>query len=460
MVILSLNRNFSFQTKLISHFRKHKSDYVFVFCVAICALASKITSISCYIAASASVCLYLSADGFEWLRLFRKIFGRDIRFLKVVLRIELSIRIWIASNTCVVDLFKANARKFPYKIAFSCVESGNKLTFGEADEMINKIGNVFYEAGYRKGDVVALLMENRAEYLPIWLGLSQIGVVTALINYNLHGDSLTHCITVSECKAVIYSQDLEVGIKEIAAQLNVQFYNLALDKGSIENAKSLEMLMQSASRLAPPRPIDLTLDDKMLYIYTSGTTGLPKAALVRGTRFMFMCVGIGLSTSITEQDVIYNSLPLYHSNGGIVLAGQSIFNGTTLVVRKKFSASKCFEDCCKNNVTVFNYIGETCRYLLAQPRREFDKSHHIRVAIGNGLRASMWSEFKDRFNIELIAEFYGATEGNANMINNVGRVGAVGYNSVIVPWVYPIKLIKIDEDTGIATILHVLILLV
>jgi solute carrier family 27 fatty acid transporter 1/4 len=192
----------------------------------------------------------------------------------------------------------------------------------------------------------------------------------------------------------------------------------------------------------------MTLGDELLHIYTSGTTGLPKAAIIRGFRAMFMCGGIGAGCRLTSDDVIYNALPLYHSNGGLGLAGNAIRIGTTIVVRKKFSASRYFEDCTKHGVTVINYIGETCRYLLATPPKDTDKAHKIRVATGNGLRASIWQEFQDRFNIPLCVEFYGATEGNANMINTVGKVGAVGFNSVIVPWIFPVKLIKVDKDTG------------
>ena len=118
------------------------------------------------------------------------------------------------------------------------------------------------------------------------------------------------------------------------------------------------------------------------------------------------------------------------------------------MIRKKFSASRYFEDCCKHNVTVINYIGEICRYLLATPNSEYDKSHKIKVATGNGLRPSIWEEFTTRFNIPFCAELYGSTEGNANMINMTGKVGSVGFTSVIVPFIFPMKLIKVDKETG------------
>ena len=86
--------------------------------------------------------------------------------------------------------------------------------------------------------------------------------------------------------------------------------------------------------------------------------------------------------------------------------------------------------------------------MLAQPAKPIDTQHSIRLAYGNGLRAHIWEEFKSRFQIAQIREFYGATEGNAGLLNTTGKVGAVGYLSVLVPAAYPLKIIRIDPDTN------------
>lgn len=77
-----------------------------------------------------------------------------------------------------------------------------------------------------------------------------------------------------------------------------------------------------------------------------------------------------------------------------------------------------------------------------------DSAHKVRLAFGNGLRPNIWHEFKDRFNISQIGEFYGSTEGNANMININNTPFSVGFNSALIPWVYPVQLIKVDKSTG------------
>ena len=92
------------------------------------------------------------------------------------------------------------------------------------------------------------------------------------------------------------------------------------------------------------------------------------------------------------------------------------------------------------------YIGELCRYLLAQPPRETDTHHKVRIAIGNGLRPEIWESFKNRFQIDTISEFYGATEGNIAYINQHNRIGSVG-RSLMLP-VPKAVLVKFDLHTG------------
>lgn len=71
---------------------------------------------------------------------------------------------------------------------------------------------------------------------------------------------------------------------------------------------------------------------------------------------------------------------------------------------------------------IVQYIGEICRYLLNQPVRDTERRHRVRMALGNGLRQSIWEEFMSRFNIGQIAEFYGATECNCSLGNFDNKV--------------------------------------
>ena len=97
-------------------------------------------------------------------------------------------------------------------------------------------------------------------------------------------------------------------------------------------------------------------------------------------------------------------------------------------------------------VTVAQYIGEMCRYLINSPASPQDTQHHVRLMFGNGLRADIWRDFVQRFNIPNISEFYGSTEGNSNIINYDNTVGAVGFVPVLFSSIMPLGLIRVDEE--------------
>jgi len=110
--------------------------------------------------------------------------------------------------------------------------------------------------------------------------------------------------------------------------------------------------------------------------------------------------------------------------------------GCAVALGVRFSNRTFWSDVRRHQATVIQYVGETCRYLLAAPPEldpvtgeDLDKKHHVRLALGNGLRPDIWNRFKVRFGIESIAEFYGATEGpfsTYNYSSNDFAMGAVG----------------------------------
>lgn len=210
-------------------------------------------------------------------------------------------------------------------------------------------------------------------------------------------------------------------VTEVADQLNkdkpITFYqfNDDIDRPLAQKyTKNLLQLLQEAPKTNAVQSAT-SHHDQLLYIYTSGTTGLPKAAVITHSRFIFIAAGIHYMSAFTPDDIFYTPLPLYHTAGGVMSVGQAILFGATVVIRKKFSASGYFPDCQKYKCTVAQYIGEMCRYILATPTNPADTQHNVRIIFGNGLRPQIWPQFIQRFKIPNVSEFYGATEGNANI---------------------------------------------
>ncbi|CAL1285540.1 unnamed protein product [Larinioides sclopetarius] len=381
--------------------------------------------------------------------------GRDIKTMYLYYKTQAFVKMCHKSDDTIVDRFRSTFEKNKFRTCF--IFQDEKWTYQMVDELSNKVANYFASCGYSKGDEVALLLDNCPEYACIWLGLAKIGVVTALINTNLKRDSLGHSINCIDVKALIFGRNFSETVKDAKPFFNnkdsMEFFCFTEREPSTDEvisfqAKSLNTLLEEASASSiDPQKYKLTFHDKLIYIYTSGTTGLPKAAIIRHSRFLWMGVATQFVGQFGDSEVVYNSLPMYHSSGGLIFVSMIFIFGGTMVIRKKFSASNFWKEAAKHKATVAQYIGETCRYLLNQPVREEEKQHCIKAMLGNGLRSHIWKEFQERFGVKRIVEIYGATEGNATLVNVFGKQGAVGFLLRVCDRLYPVSLIKVDPET-------------
>uniref|UniRef100_A0A8C0GZU3 long-chain-fatty-acid--CoA ligase n=2 Tax=Chelonoidis abingdonii TaxID=106734 RepID=A0A8C0GZU3_CHEAB len=151
-------------------------------------------------------------------------------------------------------------------------------------------------------------------------------------------------------------------------------------------------------------------------------------------------------SGVKAEDVIYTPLPLYHSAALLIGLGGCLEVGATCVLRPKFSVSQFWDDCRRYHVSVIQYVGEMMRYLCNAPKKENEREHQVRLAMGNGLRVEVWKEFLQRFGPIRICEFYGATEGNSGFINYTGKIGAVGRASFIQKIFTPFELIQYNVE--------------
>jgi fatty-acyl-CoA synthase len=190
------------------------------------------------------------------------------------------------------------------------------------------------------------------------------------------------------------------------------------------------------------------IDDLALYIYTSGTTGLPKAANVSHARAMRWSHWFAGMMDVQPFDRMYNCLPMYHSVGGVQAIGAMLVSSGSAVVRQRFSARQFWDDVVRWDCTLFQYIGELCRYLLHAQFSPNETQHRIRLACGNGLSAEIWDAFKDRFRIPQILEFYAATEGNVSLFNIRGKRGSIGHIPPYLAHRFSPLLVVADIETG------------
>ena len=347
------------------------------------------------------------------------------------------------------DRFEERAREAPDR---TFIYSGNeRVSYGELNRAANRVAHVARAAGLRAGDCVALLMENRPEFIETWLGLAKLGVVTALLNTNLRGPPLRHALDAagaahrvvgSECLPALATLETD------AKQTTWVLPDGAAAADLPEGASDLSKLLGDASTDDPHPSVreSLTAGDDLFYIFTSGTTGLPKAARLSHMRFLGVGDGMSAVAGYGPGDVIYAVLPLYHGAAGMVVVSCTLAQGAAILLRRRFSATRFWDDVRRHRVTACQYIGEICRYLLNQPSTARDRDHTLRVMMGAGLRADIWEEFQSRFGIEQILEGWSSTEANTSLVNLDNRVGSCGR----IPFknLHNGRLVRYDLETG------------
>ena len=333
------------------------------------------------------------------------------------------------------------------KQATAVIDESESFSFIEFAERANRYSRWALASNLQKGDVVALLMGNCADYAAIWLGLTRVGVVVALLNTHLSAPSLAHCLCVAEARHAIVANGLAQTCLEAAAQLDTPLsIVIHEDDSGGENLKT-KIASLSSGPLREDEQREVTLNDRALYIYTSGTTGTPKAAIITHRKVMNWSLWFCGLTDAGAEDRMYNCLPMYHSVGGVVAVWSVLLAGGSVVLRARFSASSFWDDVVSLQCTMFQYIGELCRYLLNTPDCEAQARHQLRLIVGNGLRADVWTPFQSRFAITRILEFYAATESNFSLYNVEGEPSAIGRVPVFLAHRFPIALVAVDEAT-------------
>jgi fatty-acyl-CoA synthase len=365
---------------------------------------------------------------------------REYIYLSTIARtLWLLRRVKPNATRSIVDIVEQQARRRPGNTAIFYLDQ--RMSYAELNTRANRYAHWALAQGIGKGSAVALLMENRPDFICAWLGLFKVGAQVALINTNLTGQSLAHSIAISGAKHAIVGMELADNFR--AAPFETAPLLWAEGEGG-----NLSRALASAKDTSPGKSAraGVTLKDRAFFIYTSGTTGLPKAANFSHMRMLFMMSGFVGALKPRASDRIYNPLPLYHSTGGVCAVGMAFFTGGALILKRKFSVHDFWSDVHDYKATMFEYIGELCRYLLNAPPSSLDQGHSIRAITGNGLRPEIWRQFQQRFAIPRIVEFYGATEGNVSMLNYDGMVGAVGRVPNYLQWLLPSRVVRFDVE--------------
>jgi citronellyl-CoA synthetase len=345
------------------------------------------------------------------------------------------------------------ARHNPNGVAL--IQGDEQLSYAKFNQWANRLAHYLHSQGLRQGDCVALLLENRLELLACVTACAKLGAISALLNSSQRGQVLAHSINLVKPKLALVGAELLAAFEEVQGRLELPadaHYFLA-DQPTWRDPGHAPLGWQHPAadlqtfpnhNPTPAQPI--RADDACFYIYTSGTTGLPKAVVFNHGRFMkaYGVFGFG-AVRLTPSDRMYVSLPFYHATAMAVCWGSVLAGQATLIMVRKFSASRFWDEVHRHQATAFGYVGELCRYLLEQAPRTSDGHNPIRVMVGNGLRPGIWQAFKQRFQVELVMELYASSEGNIGFSNLLNFDNTVGFS----PYPYAIVRYNLEHEAPV-----------
>lgn len=339
-----------------------------------------------------------------------------------------SLDVAMRPDITIADCLESLVEKHPDKVFIAYEDK--QYSYQQVHDNAVDCAKVIAAQGLQCGDVAAILMQNRPEFLFAWFGLHLLGVKAALINTDAVGKALVHAVELVDSRLILLGAECLPNYT--TAQLELQSRPcVVFDDGapsatiSVPNAVNFT----EAARVELPTELRVGLKNSAVaaYIYTSGTTGLPKAALISQSKWLSTGRRWIHFAGITPDDRFYCVLPLYHGSALMSQLSATMAVGGYFFIRRRFSASSFWKDVQKHQLTAFNYVGEVCRYLYNTPQCSEESNHSLRLMTGAGLGRDIWEGFSKRFGQHIrILEGWGSTEANCNMTNLDNRIGSCG----------------------------------
>ncbi len=298
---------------------------------------------------------------------------------------------------------------------------GDEFTYSEWNEEANRYSAFFAAAGYQRGDVIALMMDNSVHMLAMVAALSKLGIISALINTKLRKESLARDINLCEAKAIVLDSECAERIVQVEDYLRLwhpgEMMLLAI-AGEEVPAGFIDIRQKMPPQAVnPPSTPATSVDETLAYLFTSGSGGHRKTVPINNMRWLMAGKALEVFTGLTSDRVQYLCLPLYLSGGFNACFAGMVISGSTLVMAKRFSASTFWSDIDNHGADYFFGVGEMFHYIYNQDPVEADRRHPLKTIISNGLTPDLIEPFKQRFGVQQIIETYNTTENIGTFIN-------------------------------------------
>ena len=312
------------------------------------------------------------------------------------------------------------AERFPQNAAYAVPPlagrayhpQGWEVSWSEALAEVGKKKQIYQQAGYGLGHRVAILFEQRPEFVFHYLALNALGVSVVPVNPDYRREEIHYLVEHSEASLVVGVQSREAELKAVEQELAGRCRYIPFDDFP-------DMLPSAAT---PAQHGEPNAETEAALLYTSGTTGRPKGCILTNEYFNTFgdCyLKLGGALAMREGvERLYNPLPLHHANCLSISFPAMLIAGGCLVFPDRFHASTWWRDVLAARATVVQFQGVIPNILLKLPECEEEKQHSVRFALCAGVEPGQHAVFEERFKLPVV-EMWAMTETGRLISDNI-----------------------------------------
>ena len=289
---------------------------------------------------------------------------------------------------------------------------GEWVTYGEIDVRANRIANALIARGLQKGECVSTLMPNSVDQVALWFGILRAGGVQSPINLAYRGDFLSWVINLPQSRFLVISDDLLDRLDHVADELPVLEHVFVWSSGAPHGPNPKVpfepfAVLDDAPDTDPG--VEVTWVDDARIMFTSGTTGRSKGVIKQHASDYFSGRTYNNVCGVTEDDIFYTCLPLFHSNAQVLNCYPAMIAGARIQISARYSSTNFWREVTECGATILNTVSAMNYFIWNTPPGEYDRAHKVTRIMAMPAPKDIYHEFKERFGIRW-HEGYGLTE--------------------------------------------------
>jgi crotonobetaine/carnitine-CoA ligase len=308
------------------------------------------------------------------------------------------------------DAFRSVATRSP-GLACLCVPpapgrdyapDGLEWSYGELAARVEATAQAYARAGYGAGHRVALLLENRPDFMVHFLALNRLGICVVPVNPDYRQRDLAHLFEHSACELAVVLDHRVADIRAVTESLDP-----AVPVAGLSELSDIPRARRRSSVSPAGR------DGEAVLLFTSGTSGMPKGCMIDNEYLFYageryLRAG-GLMNVRSECERLYNPLPLFYANSVSISNPAMILSANCMIFPDRFHPKTFWRDLVATRATMIHYLGIIPPVMMRQPQTPDERAHSVRFGIGAGIEPALHAAFEKRFGFPLI-EVWGMSE--------------------------------------------------